>query len=278
MSEYVKISCGNWSARIELRGAQLRSLCLDGAELLWPGDPDGWKDTAPLLFPVVGRLWPDALRHEGLVRPHPMHGIVRAASFDVLEVAADRVALRLASEASEVFPWAFVLEVVFVMAESGLRMDVQVRNPSTERDLPFQFGWHPGFAGRDFRIQWDRPQDLVLHEVVPGEGWRTGRRLGMGDCVTGIAWSQQPTAWVTSLDAGALRLEGSRVPICLSAEPRPEAWVFWQRPGQDFLCLEPWYGLPDRTEETCDFASREATRTIVPQASWQVTFHLGKGD
>jgi galactose mutarotase-like enzyme len=276
LTESVEISHGPWRAGIERRGAQLRSLKMDGAELLWPGDPDGWKDSAPILFPVVGRLWPDALRHQGRSVPHPMHGMVRAAAFDLVSLEPHRVVLRLDHDGNGIFPWAFGLEIEFSLDAQGLSFQARVLNPSPEESLPFQFGWHPGFSGSQFRIGWETPQELVLHEVVPGEGWRTGERREVGSSLTEIAWTEQPTAWVTSLSASRLRLDGGILPLSLAIDPPPEAWVFWQRPGQSFLCLEPWYGLPDQRGETCEFIERTGTRVLEPGETWQMTLHIGK--
>jgi len=275
LTELVTIGHGPWTACIDPLGAQLRSLERGGEELLWPGDPEGWKDTAPWLFPVVGRLWQDRLRLGGAEHPHPMHGIVRRERFELVEQGQDRVRLRLAARACEAFPWDFVLEIGFALGDGGLAVQVRVGNPSPDRELPFQLGWHPGFAGRSLRVAWERPQPLEMLEVVPGEGWRTGAVRRLGEDLTEFVWEEQPTAWVTRLAAGELRLEGGACPLRLRVEPAPLAWVFWQRPGQAFLCLEPWFGLPDRVGETCGFAQREGTRRLGPGEEWNVSMGIG---
>jgi galactose mutarotase-like enzyme len=275
MSDPVTISSTGWTARIEPRGAQLRSLTRGGVELLWPGDPDGWADSAPLLFPVVGRLGCDALHRDGVAHPHPMHGLARRRDFQPVEVACDRVRFGLDGTPEASFPWAWRLGVEFRLDGDGLAVEVEVTNPSALEALPFQVGWHPGFAGRDFRVAWDLAQDLRVLEVVPGEGRRTGEVRAVGDNLTEFVWSVQPTAWVSTLGTTRIRLEGGALPVFLEADPPPEAWVFWQRPGQDFLCPEPWYGLPDRVGERCEFAAREGTRTLAPGGSWQCRFRIG---
>lgn len=275
MTETVTIGHGPWTARIDPLGAQLRGLAKDGVELLWPGDPDGWKDTAPWLFPVVGRLWEDCLRCDGAVHPHPMHGLVRRERFELVEHAADRLRLRLERAACEAFPWDYTLDIGFSLGGEGLAVQVRVVNSSCDRELPFQLGWHPGFAGCSFRVAWERPQPLEILEVVPGEGWRTGTVRRLGEDLTEFVWEEQPTAWVTGLEARVLRLEGGAFPLRLHVEPAPLAWVFWQRPGQEFLCLEPWFGLPDKVGETCGCEDREGTRRLGPGEEWSVTMGIG---
>lgn len=269
--EELTLHAGEARARIERCGAQLRSLVLGGQELLWPGKVDGWKDSAPLLFPVVGRLWPDALRHEGRSWAHPMHGLARRADFSVEARSEDSVRLAWEHSGGEAFPWAFRLEQGFRLEADRLTLTVTVTNPSLDEVLPFQLGWHPGFAGKEFRVGWEKPQAVAIHEVVPGQGWRTGERrevLPVG--TTGFVWQERPTAWVADLEAGRLSIDGASLPLELCVEPAPLAWTFWQGSGQGFLCPEPWFGLPDRVNETCDFAGREGTALLAPGASWSV--------
>ena len=79
---FLELSQGPWTARIELLGAQLRSLAHHGEERLWTGDPR-WNKSAPLLFPVTGRLADDTLRVEGRSFAHPMHGLARESLFRI---------------------------------------------------------------------------------------------------------------------------------------------------------------------------------------------------
>jgi galactose mutarotase-like enzyme len=56
------------AATIKAHGAELCSLKnAQGDELLWQAGPQ-WPRHAPLLFPIVGRLKNDKLRHRGKVR------------------------------------------------------------------------------------------------------------------------------------------------------------------------------------------------------------------
>ena len=46
----------NCSARIISKGAELKSLVVNGRELMWRADPAFWGKTSPLLFPMIGTL------------------------------------------------------------------------------------------------------------------------------------------------------------------------------------------------------------------------------
>ena len=54
---------GKVKAKIALCGAELKSLRSADHEFIWQGDPAWWSYSAPLLFPVIGRL-PDHVSNE----------------------------------------------------------------------------------------------------------------------------------------------------------------------------------------------------------------------
>jgi galactose mutarotase-like enzyme len=61
-------------ASVLAQGAELCSLKNDGGEeLIWQAGPE-WPRHAPLLFPIVGRLKNDELRHRGKSYGMTQHG------------------------------------------------------------------------------------------------------------------------------------------------------------------------------------------------------------
>src|ERR1700743_1298638 len=103
------IRSGGIAATIKADGAELCSLRnADGLELLWQAGPQ-WPRHAPLLFPIVGRLKNDTLRHDGKTYPMTQHGFARDLRFDWIEQGVDSCKLVLANSAatSSHYPFAF---------------------------------------------------------------------------------------------------------------------------------------------------------------------------
>ncbi len=61
-----EISNKFFTAKVDSLGAQLVSLkgC-GGHEYLWVGDPEYWREHAPVLFPIVGALRENHTRIDG---------------------------------------------------------------------------------------------------------------------------------------------------------------------------------------------------------------------
>ncbi|TGV73656.1 aldose 1-epimerase family protein, partial [Mesorhizobium sp. M2D.F.Ca.ET.145.01.1.1] len=69
------------SATIVADGAELVSLRdARGFEFLWQAGP-AWRRHSPVLFPIVGRLKGDQLRHRGQTYPMTQHGFARDKPF-----------------------------------------------------------------------------------------------------------------------------------------------------------------------------------------------------
>jgi len=275
MTDSVTLSFGRGSARIELLGAQLRSFRLDGRETLWPGSPDIWPSSAPLLFPVVGKLQNDRLLADGRACPHPMHGLARHRTFVVESQTADRVRLACEHAADYRFPWDWRLEVEYALDEASLVWSVRVANPSSA-PLPFQLGFHPGFAtgAVPVELSWETPCEPVALGVVPGLGLLDGSEQPLGNR-TRLAWQDRPTALVCAgLATASVRVASGTATVRVEYDPMPELWVFWAPPGAPFLCPEGWYGRPDRVGGPVECVDRPGTRILGGGESFTATCRI----
>lgn len=275
MTDSVTLTSGRGTARIDLLGAQLRSFRLDGCETLWPGSPDVWSSSAPLLFPVVGKLQDDRLLAGGRACPHPMHGLARHRTFAVESQAADRVRLTCEHAADDRFPWDWRLEVECALDEASLVWSVRVVNPSSA-PLPFQLGFHPGVAtgAAPVELSWERPCEPVALGVVPGVGLLDGSEQPLGTR-DGLVWTDRPTALVCAgLASASVRMASGTATVRVEYDPMPELWVFWAPPGAPFLCPEGWYGRPDRVGAAIEFADRPGTRTLGGGESFTATCRI----
>lgn len=141
------------------RGGRLRSLVIDGRELLMPANPAA----APVLggcypmLPWAGRVRDGRFTHEGIevqleldAPPHALHGLayrrpwsVTAASADAAELAFDLGAAALGAAALGTAGWPF--GGTATQSVRALHDGVEVRMAVTAGDtpLPLVLGWHP---------------------------------------------------------------------------------------------------------------------------------------
>jgi len=255
MDDTHTISAGGIAASIKADGAELCSLkAADGLELLWQAGP-AWPRHAPWLFPIVGRLANDDLRHGASSYKLTQHGFARDLRFQWLERTARSCTLRLTDSAAtrQRYPFAFRLDITYAIDETCLDMTIGIANTGEEM-LPASFGAHPAFnwpllpglAKESYSLIFGEPEPAPIRRLsggllraeaepspVQGNVLRLDERLFEADALI--------------LDAPAGRSVRSAGPSGPSLEL---AWSgfrelgIWSKPsGAPFLCIEPWRGF-----------------------------------
>src|SRR6266404_1188124 len=133
-------------AAIRAHGAELCSLRnAQGVELIWQAGA-AWPRHAPLLFPIVGRLTNDELRHRGKAYPMTQHGFARDQLFEWAERGATSCSLVLRDSAvtRARYPFAFRLVVSYRLQHADLDVTLEIANTG-EEILPASIGAHPAF-------------------------------------------------------------------------------------------------------------------------------------
>ncbi|MDR4305753.1 aldose 1-epimerase family protein [Chelatococcus sambhunathii] len=259
MEDRFRIVSDRLSAVVARKGAELVSLKDDaGGELLWQAGPE-WPRHAPVLFPIVGRLAGDTLRHEDKSYRVTQHGFARGMQFAWIERSAARAVLALAdSEATRaLYPFAFRLEMDFSVEEGALSVVSRVFNPG-DGELPFSIGAHPGFR---WPLVDGVPKD---RHVLEFEARETGKRRTVEGGLLGPEAPLPFDGERLPLDPAlfsndALVMPGPRSKsvrysaLSESGEPLRSMTVSWRGyedlgvwsapKGAPFLCIEPWRGM-----------------------------------
>jgi hypothetical protein len=135
-------------------GARLMKWNVNGRPVLhWPESPDWLRSGSirggnPLLFPFIARTFLDGeigfwKSPDGQKRPAPMHGLVRAAPFEVIEQTETRIVMCQEWDESMVaaYPFPFVFTVAYELSGAELLVDYAVENLG-EESMPFSVGNH----------------------------------------------------------------------------------------------------------------------------------------
>ena len=107
------ISNEQLTIQVSPHGAELCSIFANGKEYLWQADPAFWKRHSPVLFPIVGSVWENQYRNEGIAYTLSQHGFARDMEFTLVSEKEDEVRYRLVSneETLRKFPFPFCLEI-----------------------------------------------------------------------------------------------------------------------------------------------------------------------
>ncbi|ESR23191.1 aldose 1-epimerase family protein [Lutibaculum baratangense] len=279
------------SATVTAAGGELIGLRdPEGRELLWQAGPE-WPRHAPLLFPVVGRLKDDTLRHRGKAYSLGQHGFARDCRFRWTERSEGRASLRLTESPQTLarYPFPFVLEMIYEADGGTLSVTTRVTNTGSEA-LPCGVGAHPGF-------RWPLVDGVPKEaHVVVFESRETGQALSVRDSLLAdpkpLPFDGTTLPLAESLferDALVMPAVGSRSVRYAARGPDGQeiraitvGWEgykdlgIWAKPGgAAFVCIEPWFSMASPVDWDGEFAEKPGILIVPPGASrdfvWRVT-------
>ncbi|MGX8007605.1 aldose 1-epimerase family protein [Mesorhizobium sp. ORM8.1] len=287
--EQVTLHGDGITATIVDQGAELVSLIdAEGTELLWQAGPE-WRRHSPVLFPIVGRLKGDRLRHCGQSYPMTQHGFARDKRFTWAEQGPSSCTLVLTDDAETRahYPFAFRLAISYWLGDRQLEVRYEITNPG-EEVLPASIGAHPAF---NWPLLPGLPKEayrLTFAEAEP----EPIRRLKDG--------LLSPAARPTPIEGRTLALSERLFdddavildrPVSKSAryaaEQGPAIEVSWQglnelgiwsKPGgAPFLCIEPWHGIASPIDFDGEFANKPGVMLIEPGAKRALSYRISVG-
>jgi len=263
-------------ATVKADGAELCSLKnAEGIELLWQAGP-AWPRHSPILFPIVGRLKNDQLRHRGKTYPMTQHGFARDHRFEWVEQGPTSCKLMLTdNEATRTrYPFAFRLEVTYTVDNADLNVAFDISNTGDE-NLPASIGAHPAFnwpllpglAKEAYALHFSHDEPAPIRRLegglmrakpepspIRGKILPLSERLFDDDAVI-----------LDRLASSSVRYAAERGPsIEMFWEGLPELGV-WSKPGgAAFVCIEPWHGFASPAEFDGEFSGKPGVMQIAP--------------
>lgn len=259
--------------RIEIStlGAELKSIFHKhkNQEYLWQGDANWWPRSAPVLFPVVGKLNNNEYYVDGKTYSLPQHGFARDMEFTVVEKVADIIVFELKSteETLAKFPYSFSLKITYSLAENKLFTNYKVENVSSE-EMCFSIGAHPGFICpmyenetlEDYYLELQYEETLARHLLENG--------LFTGESEIIITDTKVLNLHAGLFEKDAIVFKNMRSTYMFLKSKKSDYYLkfsfdgfpyfgIWQKPGAPFICLEPWCGIADNKGFSGAFSEKE---------------------
>ena len=286
--ETIKLENGNFSASISSKGAELKSLYekKSETEYIWNGDPAWWSGTAPVLFPIVGGLINKEYLYKGKKYSLPNHGFARQSLFKATKTGSSSAMFELNSdsETKKNYPFDFTLQVRFSLEQSGLAVQYDVVNNGSDKML-FSIGSHPAFnlpfAGgyiENYYVHFSEEEDMPCYYFEDG--------LFKDEPYPVLSNSRQISLNRTIFDKGPFIFKNPKSTevhiknsknskeIIVSTGPVPYLGI-WSKPnGAPFLCIEPWFGLPDNIDGDQDFENKEGIQSLESGEIFSTTYRI----
>ena len=258
-------------------GAEILSIKLNGVNYIKDGNPKYWAGRSPIMFPICGRLYSGGYTFNGTRYEMPLHGIVKTAQFTVTNQAKNSITFELkSSEESKItYPFDFTFAVTYTVKNNSLITEFSVKNDG-EITMPFSLGAHPGFtvpiAGvgefEDCYIEFSTPcpaKKVNLSKtcfLTGNDTLYTGENLKIIPLKHELFNNDAIFLYDT---AKTVTLKSSKSPHSIKVDFEGFKYIgFWQSANTDadFICIEPWTGIPSTDGIVDDFSTKKDMATL----------------
>lgn len=278
MSRLHTLECGGLQADISEKGAELKSLRLDGHEYLWNSDARYWADSALNLFPYVGRLTNGTCTLDDVPYRLDIHGFVKDSFLEVLRTAKNEMTFTLCDDERTYaqYPFRFCYRVRYRIEGATLHVSYEVENRG-QSAMYFGIGGHPGF-----RVPLEDALQFDDYELVFSKKSAPSRILFSDSCFVvghepyalqeGVAiplshglFDQDAIVLMEMPDSVSLQSAKGRRALRMDY-PGFRYLGFWHMPHTDapYVCIEPWMTLPSR-EGVVEELPRQPDMITLPQ-------------
>lgn len=256
------------------RGAELQRIYDNETmrDFLWQGKDNFFSYRAPILFPNVATIKDGYGVIHKKKWPFFQHGFIKDCWFIRTEKRDDYCQYYFGDteDTHKWFPYSFRLTVEYTLQKNRLRQKLTVKNLSPD-PMPFGLGVHPAFCleeeGDEAMLLF--PQNCLLElcrnkmtgylrretrvRNFPAGMWKLCQKLFAEGAIITTGYQE---SWVElhQNDFG-VRMEFGNAPHC----------VFWSPPGRlSYVCMEPWYSLPDYEDGDHCFDTKEGNYILGP--------------
>lgn len=252
---------------ISKHGAEIKSIIsANGEERIHQPDMF-WNGTAPVLFPICGKLFDGNLRINKKKYKLNGHGFARDSEFNLMEIGDDLAVFSLVSndETKKVYPYDFELLITYKLLGKAIDVSYEVINDSKET-MYFSIGSHEGYncmSGlKNYILEFETPEAAIPYtDGDPDLGIPEGKikTIELSDELFSGSRSvifKNPTSnalWLKNKDGSEkIRVEYEGF----------DYLVIWTKPNTQFICIEPWCGMGEFYEFPKDISVKEGIQAI----------------
>lgn len=275
-------------------GAELTSIVdKNGTEYLWCGDSKYWGRHSPVLFPVVGKPKDGKFTYDGKEYAMGQHGFARDMEFICTKQDTAEIWFKLNSteDTLEKYPFAFCLEIGYLLIENMVKVMWKVTNCEQEKDMHFSIGAHPAFMcplnEREekiaYSIQMDAKDKVDYYFLNAQNGLLVDKKYELA-LDHGIHKIDEGF-----FDESAYVIENSQVSEVSLVNPQGKAYItvkfdaplvgIWspEKKNAPFVCIEPWYGRCDKEDFVGTFEEREWSNQLAAGEVFEAAYDICVG-
>jgi galactose mutarotase-like enzyme len=282
MNKYLTIEVKNLGA--ELCSIKSNS---DGTEYLWQANNDFWGRSAPVLFPIVGKLINNQYIYNKNTYNLTQHGFARDIEFQVTAAVRDKIIFILESNEATLknYPFKFQLQIDYKLKDNTLAVGYTVRNIGNDR-MYFSIGAHPGFncpiksseKMEDYYLEFECDENIPSNYLEKGGVSKNTKPFLNNEKMVKLSSElfREDAIILKGLKSNKISMRSKVTNKAVAVEFQGFPYMgIWSKPeGAPFLCIEPWYGIADYVDFTGDITEKEGVLSLKPFSEFNCQYNI----
>lgn len=264
---------------VQERGGSMTSLFdkRRNVELLYQPKPDSWQGQDVFIFPFIARLVDQTYTYQGKTYSLKNHGLLRYMDCHMEKKAEDslQVSFHSTEETKAQYPFDFEAYLTYSLKGNEVILSYRIVNLSKE-PMPFMLGAHPAFAlpGERKENEFDISGNRIIIEDTPSVNallqeetfsFMTGKKERMDSLIplSKDLFRKINTIILEAEGFQDVRLEkkdGSS--IVVHKEDAPYLALWSDMKFGDYVCIEPWHGIPDTLGVSKELSEKPGIHTL----------------
>ena len=270
------------TAEIKHFGAELISLKTNlNKEYIWEGNPEFWGKHSPVLFPIVGTLKNNSFHHNEIEYHLSRHGFARDMEFKLIDATENSATFSLQSSAEtvKVYPFEFELQIIYTLRENNLSIIYKVTNKG-KTAMPFSIGAHPAFTlpnqFQNYVIAFEKDESLEYYLLQKDLISNKTKKLEVHDKKIPLNYElfEDDALIFKTIKSKSLTILENENPILkVHFEDFPSLGI-WTKKNAPFICVEPWFGYSDTTENSGNLFEKEGIQILESNTTFHSKFSI----
>lgn len=253
-------------------GAEIQSIKKGEKEMMWQGAEGYWSKHAPVLFPICGFVKNNEYTFEGKTYTLTKHGFARGSEFIVESAEKEKAVFLLQSteETKKCFPFDFELRLIYTLEEDVVKVDYSIKNLN-DKDMYCSIGAHEAYAcpGGIEKYSVVFENNETFNSIKLKDALLLRDTFNVGEDTNEIKLSykyfvpeidtlvfsdlKSRKAWIKNNETD------EKIEICYDGF---DYLGIWTTKDAEYICFEPWCGIPDFADTTGDITKKEGILKI----------------
>ncbi len=259
-------------------------------ELLYQPLPYSWQGQDVFIFPFIARLMDSTYEYEGKTYNFKNHGLLRYMVAEERQISPEKMSYLFKSNEETIlrYPFEFEAEITYTVHLRKLIVSYVIRNKS-DKNMPFMSGSHPAFMlpgetgedkefdmfGNYIKFDTEDEVDVLLQDAsfsfMTGEETTLPSRIDLSKEL----FNRINTIIIRTENIREVKLvKSDSSSIIMDKGDAPFIALWSDKKTGNYVCIEPWFGVPDYLDNPKDIMKKKEIRVLEPGQSFEYSYKL----